>query len=535
MSDHFKKKQENLEVEKMSLRHVEIKKEEKIDIEDLVLPSEQTSTPNMENIEIKEEPMDTQFLLAHERKKQSVFSAIHHGNEDFVGEIERDIAKLFEQLDMIDMQRIPMFSLHEYDQMRVEKVKQLVEKYQRIDPKEQGNITVKTLEKNLKAKTTELNNLKQEFQSAKHVFDMKSNQMSGEINSLKVKVTVITKEHRSEISRNSKTMNNIVKMLEKALEGKNNELNNIKKELNVSKTANSEFSKRIQELELAGNQVSDKKPKRKFVSPKQIPWLHPSITSVHEGKKPFEISHTNTSITQAGHTLEDHIPVGHAPVGHAPTGHAPAGQAPTGHAQNLPFVGFEAETSGRKRGRPKQNNSHTNASITQAGQTLAGHAPADHAPADHAPAGHAPASHVPAGYAPTGHASAGHAQENHAQTLPSDGLQAETRVRKRGRPKQDNGPNKVLKCLYCDHKSDRRDDLAKHLATVHEGKKHYQCSQCDSAFKSNQGLRNHFAGKHIEVKPYSCKHCNQDYTRKDYMETHESKCHKSKKNQNCPG
>ena len=32
MSDHFNKKQENLEVEKMSLRHVEIKKEEKIDI-----------------------------------------------------------------------------------------------------------------------------------------------------------------------------------------------------------------------------------------------------------------------------------------------------------------------------------------------------------------------------------------------------------------------------------------------------------------------------------------------------------------------
>ena len=485
MSDHFNKKQENLEVEKMSLRHVEIKKEEKIDIEDSVLPSEQTSTPNMENIDIKEEPIDTQFSLAHERKKQSVFSVIHHGNEDFVGEMEKDIAKLFEQLDMIDMQRIIMFSLHEYDQMRVKKVKQLIEKYQRIDPKEQGNTTVKTLEKNLKAKTTELINLEQEFQSAKHVFDMKSNQMSGEINSLKVKVMVITKEHKGEISRNSKTMNNIVKMLEKALEGKNNELNNIKEQLNVSKTTNLEFSKRIQELELAGNQESVKKPnfKPKFVSPKQIPWLHPSITSVHEGKKPFEIkhgswisgeSHTNASFTQAGHTLADHTPAGHAPVGHAPVGHAPVGHAQAGHA-------------------------------------LAGHAPVGHAPAGHAPA------------------STGHAQEDHAQTLPSTGFEAKTSGRKRGRPKQNNGPNKVLKCLYCDHKSDRRDNLAKHLATVHEGKKHYQCSQCDSAFKSNQGLRNHFEGKHTEVKPYSCKHCNQGYARKNYLEIHESKCPKSKK------
>ena len=123
MPVHFNKKQENLGVEKMSLHHLEIKKEEKIDIADLVLPSEQTITPNMENIDIKEEPLDTQFSWAHERKKQSVFSSIHHGNDDFVGELEKDIAKLFEQLDMIDMQRVIMFSLHEYDQMRVKKVK----------------------------------------------------------------------------------------------------------------------------------------------------------------------------------------------------------------------------------------------------------------------------------------------------------------------------------------------------------------------------------------------------------------------------
>ena len=32
--------------------------EEKVDIEDLVLLSEKTSTPNMENNDIKEEPMD---------------------------------------------------------------------------------------------------------------------------------------------------------------------------------------------------------------------------------------------------------------------------------------------------------------------------------------------------------------------------------------------------------------------------------------------------------------------------------------------
>ena len=87
-----------------------IKFEEKIDIEDLVMPSE----PNMKNIDIKEEPMDTQFLSAHEENKQ-----------DFNDVMEKDIANLFEELDMM--------SCYDYDKdkMRVKKVKQLVEKYQR--------------------------------------------------------------------------------------------------------------------------------------------------------------------------------------------------------------------------------------------------------------------------------------------------------------------------------------------------------------------------------------------------------------------
>ena len=99
--------------------------DEKVEIEDLVLPSEQTGTPKMENKDIKEEPMDPQFLSA--QSSRSVFSSFHSENEHFNDEMEKDIAKLFQELDMMNR--------HDHDQMRVKKVKQLVEKYKIIDPK----------------------------------------------------------------------------------------------------------------------------------------------------------------------------------------------------------------------------------------------------------------------------------------------------------------------------------------------------------------------------------------------------------------
>ena len=69
----------------------------------------------------------------------------------------------------------------------------------------------------------------------------------------------IKEEHKVAMLLNSKTMNSIVKMHEKVLEDKTNELSNIKEELKLSKIPNLANSKRIQELELASNQVSEKK------------------------------------------------------------------------------------------------------------------------------------------------------------------------------------------------------------------------------------------------------------------------------------
>ena len=192
--------------------------EEKIDIEDLVLtPKQKNATPIIENV--------------------------HFENGNFQSGMVNEISKLFEEFDLM--------SLHDYDQMRVEKVRQLFENYYKVIYVE-TNSTVEMLINNLEEKKTELSKLKQEFESTNH-------QMSIENTSLKSKMVEITEEHKVALILNSKTMNSIVKMHEKSLEDKNLELKRVSEELQNVKSANSELSKRIQELDIASDQLSEKK------------------------------------------------------------------------------------------------------------------------------------------------------------------------------------------------------------------------------------------------------------------------------------
>ena len=195
--------------------------EDKVDIEDLVSHSEPTGIPNLETIGIKEEPLKQicntmasyesnkleEFLMVHERINSSSFATVSDKNEVFqpeivlrqsgvlpskpVGsenevfqsEIEKEIVKLFGEFDMM--------TLYDYDQTRVRKVKELVEKYQTITQK----VIVKLHEKTLEVKTNELDRIKEELQMAKSTnltlskrieeLEKERNQVSGQKPSLK--------------------------------------------------------------------------------------------------------------------------------------------------------------------------------------------------------------------------------------------------------------------------------------------------------------------------------------------------------------
>jgi hypothetical protein len=91
-----------------------IKLEEEVNIQDLVLSTDET----MEMVNVKEEMIDGDTLV-HEGTKD--FSSSHEWNELLKLEMKNKISKLFEKFDMM--------SLHDYDLMRVEKTQQLFERY----------------------------------------------------------------------------------------------------------------------------------------------------------------------------------------------------------------------------------------------------------------------------------------------------------------------------------------------------------------------------------------------------------------------
>jgi hypothetical protein len=154
-----------------------------------MLPCVSTGISNMETIEMKQEPLEQSrsMISVHESNTSGVLKMVHGrinsssfatnevfqteivlrqsgilpskptdmGNEVFQSEIEKEIVKLFGEFDMM--------SLYDYDQTRVGKVKQLVEKYQTITQE----VIVKLHEKTLEVKTNELDRTKEELQLSK--------------------------------------------------------------------------------------------------------------------------------------------------------------------------------------------------------------------------------------------------------------------------------------------------------------------------------------------------------------------------------
>ena len=171
----------------------DIEFEEKVDIDDLVLPSKPMKSAEIEINEFKSEPLE-------EGKD-------HYDGKKFRLKMEEKVSKLYEDLDKEKYENPKIdFSLK-----RSLKIRQFVEE---ISQQESVN-----------------------------------HQMKSEIVSLKTKIMEITEEHKTNMSLNTKTMNSIVKMHEEALGDKRNELVNIKQELQSVNVANQELLKRIQEYE----------------------------------------------------------------------------------------------------------------------------------------------------------------------------------------------------------------------------------------------------------------------------------------------
>ena len=154
-------------METMDLTMIEsIEFEEKVDIDDLVLPSKPMKMAVIEIKDIKQEPIE-------EQKKQNAFQLDHDEGKKFKLNMEEKILKMYEELDK-EKSENPMMNLRE---RRSIKIRQFIGEY-----------------------------------------DNHNNQMLSEIMSLKAKIVDVTEENKISMTLNAKTVNSLIKMHEKTQE-----------------------------------------------------------------------------------------------------------------------------------------------------------------------------------------------------------------------------------------------------------------------------------------------------------------------------
>ena len=424
--------------------------EEKVDIEDLVLPSEPTDIlkaetkeikeepleqsnnntmpihaiksdiSNMETIDIKEEPLEqiSNNMSIHEIKRIKFDPGNRDKKKVFQSDMENEIIKLFDEFDMKN--------LPGYDQVRLRKLRQLVEKYQTI------------------------------------------------------------------------TQEVVFKLHEKTLEVKTNELEKTKEELQMARSTNLTLSKRIQELQMAKNQVSGQKDnskpglksfdKQEVLVNSQEPCnvnIHP-VESVQVSEQQVQVSEPKVP------KVKDVLTSFHIA--------AQDGNLETCEA----FINRVTDINTRDKDFEKKvkvlscDSCDYNSKIKSNFKR-----------------------HM---------ATCKHRGEKRKLDAPSP--QKEEKVAKFTiviLPNKKKGKNKEFVCDYCDHKCFYKCNMEQHVKSVHEGikpKESEACQICHKTFSDAQGLRRH-AGVHQVEKneQLECDICKRKYNGKNSLSQHKRDAH----------
>jgi len=94
--------------------------------------------------------------------------------------------------------------------------------------------------------------------------------------------------------------------------------------------------------------------------------------------------------------------------------------------------------------------------------------------------------------------------------------------------------NNPLKCSGKAEKSlCNKAYLAKHIDTIHEGKKQFPCEICGKSFFLKTQLAQHIGEIHEGKKPYACDICDYRFSQKGSMKTHVAFVHEGKKPFKC--
>ncbi|CAF4837531.1 unnamed protein product, partial [Rotaria socialis] len=73
---------------------------------------------------------------------------------------------------------------------------------------------------------------------------------------------------------------------------------------------------------------------------------------------------------------------------------------------------------------------------------------------------------------------------------------------------------KPHKCPHCEYASSVKGPLSQHIKAVHEKLKPHKCSHCEYACSQKGDLSKHIKSVHVKLKPYRCPHCEYASSRK---------------------
>ena len=430
--------------------------EEKVDIGTLVLTTEPLKIPKIEFTDNENELLENARSNCEERK-------------EFTLKMEENILKLYEELDKEKSEHPVM----KFRLRRSLKISQFVER----------------------------------------INDDVGNQMLSENTKLRAKIAEVTEEYKTIFLLNAKNTDSVIKMHEKSLVDKTNELDNTKKELQSVKKTNSELLQKIRELET--NKNTFEKNVSLEVRPFSCRYCNQSFVQVHEVKEHIKIHDINEHLNADENLnfdemtkMKDQVLLFEQKA--KPGKHVFEIKEKSLLKSKTNIESLVLEERKQKKKKNRGVSSHQDAFVFKKKREK-----------EHLCDFCNYESLLKANL--TRHVEMLHTKIQRFKCEMCEKKFYRFDVLKKHVSVLHD--DELLKCRKCDYTCKTSVQLVQHIETNHKGTKQFQCAECKMFFKAKNNLKQHVDGVHLKLKQIKCSFCKFAPSRKGNLERHVKSFH----------